>query len=165
MQAANRGSFRHCIYCSGPSLPPGIQPASKHAAAAEELLRAHPNVQLIMTEAKVLNGKWGGYDCSALLRPAPGSTQQHRVEVDTDGPQHFSKGMHKTTPQQQRAADRRKDQAAWKKGRRVLRLHHADQHEWAEKIAEAVRLANSPNYRALLLYTSSYNKQDRKQRA
>jgi hypothetical protein len=118
-----------------------------------------------MTEAKVLNGKLGGFDCSALLRPPPGSPGQHRLEVDTDGPQHFSKGMHSTTPQQQRAADRRKDRAAWNRGRRVVRLHHADEHEWAEKIGEAVRLANSPTYRALLLYTSSYNKLDRKQHA
>lgn len=37
--------------------------------------------------------------------------------------------------------------------------------EWADKIDEAVRLANGPLYRALLLRTSSYRKQERKQLA
>lgn len=164
VQAANGGSFVHCIYCSGASLPPGIQPASKLAAAAEELLRAHPSVQLIMTEARVLNGQLGGYDGSVLLRALPGSTAQRRLEVDTDGPQHSLKRMYNTTPQQQRAADMRKDWAAWKQRRSVLRLHHADQQQWAEKIDKAVQLASSSRYSALLLYTSSYHKRDRKLR-
>lgn len=97
MQAANRGAFATCIYCDDPaSLPAGVSPASDHASYAAQLLQAEPRVQLLITEAKVLNGTHGRFDFSALLCGKPGSADERRLEVEVDGPQHFISDMYDT---------------------------------------------------------------------
>lgn len=165
MQAANRDAFEHCIFCSSEdSLPAGIWPASSLARTAEQLLRAQHGVQLIITEAKVLNSTHGGFDFSVVLPCPPGSlgsTAPRRLEIEVDGQQHFTKALHGTSAQRQQAADRRKDKEAWRQGRCLLRLHHLDQTKWAAHIREAVRLATLPSPKSFLLYTRSYSKRDR----
>jgi hypothetical protein len=84
-----------------------------------------------------------------------------RLEIDIDGEQHFSKSMHGTSPQQQHAADERKDEEAWRQGRCVLRLHWKDQDRWPAKINAAINLATRPSLCKFLLYTRSYRKKDR----
>lgn len=157
--------WQHCTYCAAEgSLPKNIKQASSLAKAAEQLLRAHPAVERIITEAKVLNGKFGGFDLSVVLRcptdPA-GSRQQRRLEIEIDGVQHFKSSMHSTTAQRQLGVDRRKDKAAWEAGRCLLRLHHLDRHIWDKKIAQAVHRATLPCRKRFLLYTPSYNKAER----
>jgi hypothetical protein len=170
IQGANkRGSWQHCVYCApADSLPKGIHPASELAKAADQLLRAHPAVQRccerIITEAKVLNGKFGAFDFSLVLRgpaDAAGNGQRRRLEVEVDGVQHFSHSMHSTTSTKQKQVDKRKDKAAWEAGRCLLRLHYLDRRFWGSKIDEAVRRATLPGRIKLLLYTSSYGKKDR----
>lgn len=77
-----------------------------------------------------------------------------------DGPQHFSKQYHEHTAEAQQAADRRKDQAAWKAGRCLLRLHYLDRARWARAISKAVQRATLPSRNKLLLYTRNYAKKD-----
>lgn len=163
VQAANeRESWEHCIYCAAEgSLPKNIKPASALAKAADQLLQAHPAVERIITEAKVLNGKFGGFDFSVVLRcptDVEGSSQQRRLEVEVDGVQHFRRCMHGTTAQRQKGVDRRKDKAAWEAGRCLVRLHHLDLRVWDRKIAQALHRATKPCRKRFVLYTSTYNK-------
>lgn len=162
VQAANRDAFEHCIFCASTGgLPAGLFPASPYAQAAEQLLGRQHGVLLIITEAKVLNGTFGAFDFSVLLQGPAGSSTPRRLEIEVDGPQHFCKSMHGTTAEKQQAADKRKDKAAWKAGRCLLRLHYSDQRLWAGAIAAAVRRATLPSHNKLLIYTPSYNKHDR----
>lgn len=166
VQAANDEAFATCMYCDSPdSLPAGFFPASKHAKYADELVRAQPSVQLVITEAKVLGGTFGGFDFSIPLPPPTGSTQQRRLEIEVDGPQHFGKDMFDTTAETQRAADARKDKAAWEQGRCLLRLHYQDSNKWKKQIDRAISLATHRITYKFLRYTRSYDKQNRMQRA
>ncbi len=166
VQAANRDAFDFCIYCDDPaSLPDGVHPASVLARHAEQLLQAEPGVQLLITKAKVLNGTYGGFDFSALLCGKPGSADERRLEVEVDGTQHFVSNMYDTTAEAQQAADARKDVAAWKQGRCVLRLHYRDRRHWARAIRKAIKQATRPSKLKFLCYTSSYDKQLRIGRA
>lgn len=166
MQAANSGRkktpFTVCIFCdSEQSLPAGVQPASDHARTAEALLRMQHGVELLITEAKVLNGRHGPFDFSVLLCCPHSSAERRRLEVEVDGQQHFVSGMHGITPHNQRAVDERKDSAAWQQGRMLLRLHHADKRFWAQKIEQAVRRATFPARNRFLFYTPSYGRRDK----
>jgi hypothetical protein len=162
VQAANKEKFERCIYCDGPaSLPSQPQQASEAARHAAKLLRDHPRVELVITEAKVLKKKYGGFDFSCVLRCPRGTQEQRRLEVEVDGPQHFSKQYHDHTAEAQQAADRRKDEAAWKAGRCLLCLHYLDSARWARAIDKAVRLATLPSRNKLRLYTRSYAKKDK----
>lgn len=166
MQAANRGAFVTCIYCDDPdSLPAGVWPASDHVRYAAQLLQAEPRVQLLITEAKVLNGTHGGFDFSALLCGTPGSADERRLEIEVDGPQHFISDMFDTTAEAQQAADARKDAAAWKQGRCVLRLHYKDRRRWAQAVSKAIDRATRPSKLKFLCYTRSYDKRLRIGRA
>lgn len=163
VQAANAAAFGPCIYCTHPdSLPAGWSPASEHARYAAKLVQAHPSVLLVITEAKVLNGTRGGFDFSLLLRGTPGSADERRLEIDVDGPQHFTKDMYDTTAEAQRAADARKDEAAWEQGRCMLRLHYQDTGRWARAIDRAIHLATEPSKKKFQRYTGSYAKPNRK---
>lgn len=166
MQAANGGEdgppFVHCIYCTtAASLPAGIHPASSLAQHCEQLLCAQHGVELIITEAKALNGKHGAFDFSLLLRCPHSSSNPRRLDIEVDGLQHFTKQMYDTTAQRQQAADKRKDKAAWAQGRCLVRLHYLDRRFWQSKIQEAVRRATFPARNKLLLYTPSYGRKDR----
>lgn len=162
MQAANSGAFALCIFCLGKeNLTKGSKPASLYAQQVDELLRQHAAVLLLITEAKVLNGRFGAFDFSVLLRSPSGSTGWRRLEIEIDGEQHFSKGMHGTSPQQQQAVDERKDKAAWAAGRCLLRLHCKDTRSWRAKINAAIDLATQPSPSKFLHYTSSYRKRNR----
>ena len=166
VQAANRDAFATCIYCDDPaSLPAGVSPASDHARYAAELLRAEPSVQLLFTETKVLNGTHGGFDFSALLRGKPGIADERRLEIEVDGPQHFISNMYDTTAEAQQEADARKDAAAWRQGRCVLRLHYKDRSRWAQAVRRAIDRATRPSKLKFLCYTRSYDKRARIARA
>lgn len=64
--------------------------------------------------------------------------------------------MHDTTVGQQRAVDRRKDEAAWQQGRCLLRLHWQDSSRWYRSLLDAVRRATLPHRNCFVLYTISY---------
>lgn len=166
MEAANiNGSWAHCIYCQQAAaavpLPKGISPASNFAQTACSLLQRLHGVQLIITEARVLGGNYGGFDFSVKLSCPDDSRGYRRPEVEVDGEQHFTKTMHNTTVQQQRAADRRKDGAAWEAHRCLVRLHYADEARWLCKLWQAVRRATQPARSKFIMYTISYGLKDR----
>jgi hypothetical protein len=166
VQAANAEAFATCTYCDSPaSLPAGFTPASDCSRYADELLQGHPSVQLVITEAKVLGGTFGGFDFGVLLQPPAGSTEQRRLEVEVDGTQHFNKHMFDTTAEAQHAADARKDKAAWKEGRCLLRLHYQDSSKWKQQIDRAIALATLRTKYKFQHYTRSYGKTNRMQRA
>ena len=163
VQAGNKtGSWVNCIYCdSEAALPKGIQPASSYAALANSLLRYVRGVQHIITEAKVLGGTFGPFDFSLLLLPRAAGTKQRRLEVDVDGEQHLVKGMYDTSLEQQREADQRKDEEAWRQGCCVLRLHYQDDARWLRLLQDAVDCARQQRPQRFIIYSHSYGKHNR----
>ena len=163
VQAANKsGSWVNCIYCQRQeSLPKGWHVASYYAATAAELLRLVRGVRHIFTEAKVLKGTCGAFDFSLVLCPGQQGQEERRLEVEVDGEQHFSKPMHGTTANQQRAADRRKDEAAWQHGRCLVRLHYLDSSRWLQVLQDAVRRATLPHRNRFIIYSTSYGLRNR----
>ena len=129
-------------------------PASSHARAAETMLKAHASVALLVTERKELNAKFGGFDFSALLLCDWG---ERWLEVEVDGEGHF-KTTYDTSAEQQQDADRRKDAAAYKAGRCLVRLHFQDRDCWSQYLNRAIKLATQPAQVKFIRYTPSYEK-------
>lgn len=157
-QGANKsGSWVHCIYCdSKENLPKGWMEPSEYAAQAARMLGELAVVERIFTECKVLGGTYGGFDFSLALRPSQPGQERRRLEVEVDGPQHFTKAMHDTTAQQQRESDCCKNEEAWKQGRCVVRLHYLDCWRWKPVLQEAIRLAMLPSRKRFILWSVSY---------
>lgn len=134
------------------------QPGQQAAASSWEQ-QAMPLVQgmaaggLYATESKMLGQKFGASDF--IFAVAVGSKQRW-VAVEVDGESHFSKPRGRTTQHQRRQQDNNKDAAAWAAGLPVVRLHHADTHEWQHALA-AARHYVQQHCRSMLLYTSSYD--------
>ena len=158
VQGANRtGKWVHCIYCDHPdSLPKGWSPPSYYASTANALLRSMPGVRHVLTEAKALKGKHGAFDFSLMLQPASPGQPMPRLDVEVDGRQHFVCAMHGTSTFQQRALDARKDEAAWKAGRCLVRLHYLDCSRWRPVLMEALRRARLHPRQRFILYSPSY---------
>ena len=158
VQGANKtGSWVHCNYCDRrDSLPKGWHPPSFYATSADVLLRSLPHVRHILSEVKALKGKHGPFDFSLMLQPARPGLPEPRLDVEVDGRQHFICAMHGTTAQQQRAVDQRKDEAAWKAGRCLVRLHYLDCSRWRQLLLEAVRRARLHPRQRFILYSPSY---------
>ena len=108
---------------------------------------------LCATESKMLGQKYGASDCIFAVSV---DGKQRWVAVEVDGETHFSKPRGRTTQQQRRRQDSDKDAAAWAAGLPLVRLHHADSHEWQHALA-AARHYVQQRCRSLLLYTSTYN--------
>jgi hypothetical protein len=159
VQAANgRDTWVYCVYClSHRSRPKGWHAPSGYARAALKQIQQLAGVQLVITEARVLNGRFGPFDFSLVLAGQPA----RRLEIEVDGETHSSKGMHGTTPQQQQEIDRKKDDEAWRQQRCLLRLHHRDTDLWPELLQQAVDLATHPDNVRFVKYSPSYKCIDR----
>lgn len=139
----------NCRRCNPP------QPLSSHEAEAWKIMQANLSSYFIwLPEAPVT-----GYS----MRPAdiwlPCShdlTIQVDLVVQIDGEQHFTKPMHGISIAQQQARDDHFNFACENERLRVLRLHHADKHEWLQLLLQAI--SNAVLYPAFKFrcYSTSY---------
>lgn len=72
------------------------------------------------------------------------------IAIEIDGPQHFHGSCYGTPAHAQWEWDRHVDAECRRAGQRLVRLHYADQQEWAGAVQKAL------GSQEVIIYTSSY---------
>lgn len=138
-------------------LPPTAPRPSAYASIAEPLVRAFASQPWLVTEWRVLRMHYGGFDFSMPVLAANG--EQRWVHVDVDGETHASRARQGSSVGEQQSRDREKDEAAWRAGLMLVRLHHNDLPLWQRLLKLAAWHARQPQRRRFILYTKSYREQ------
>lgn len=133
--------------------------ASMLEQTAEPLVRRAAGTALWATESRLLKGKHGASDFVLDLRPGPAKQPEarHLAAIEVDGTQHFERPRSDRSQLERRRIDREKDEAAWQQRRPVVRLHHADIHQWTGVLAAAKHYGKQQGLLTFILYTESYN--------
>lgn len=156
-QGFNKDELPHgCHVCPNHLGRGATQPASDHVQTAVRIIsELFPGAKIIF-EARVIKGFNGGVDITIEFKDSRGETKE--IDVEVDGEQHFKKQHHKTTAEEQREVDERKDTLALQQGRCLVRLHYNDRSRWGDTLKMARKLAKFNKRQNWILYSLSYRK-------
>lgn len=158
-QAANRSSkFRICKYCTKRRRRQKQSGASRPERQALPLITrlAAEHKQIVITESKVLRGKYGAIDFGIPITIAATGTCKV-VWVEVDGKQHREESCRGISPEEQTDRDRRKDRAAAVAGEVLVRLYCNDgKQQWKLTLGEAIAAAQQQPSSGCVIYTPSY---------
>lgn len=154
-QAANRSNkFSRCKYCSKRRRGGASRP-ERQALPLITRLAAQQNWPVI-TESKVLRGKYGAIDFGIPVA-LPSPARFRVVWVEVDGKQHRVESCRGISPEEQAARDRRKDRAAAAAGEVLVRLFCSDgKEQWELTLGQAITAAQQQPGSGCVLYTPSY---------
>jgi hypothetical protein len=158
-QGFNKDELPHgCHVCPNHLGRGATQPASDHVHTAVRISsELFPGARIIF-EARVIKGFNGGVDITIEYKDSRGETKE--IDIEVDGEQHFKKQYHKTSAQEQREIDERKDTMALEQGRRLVRLHYNDRNRWGDTLKMGRKLAESNRNQNWILYSLSYGKKN-----
>jgi hypothetical protein len=148
-----------CHLCLGSEGRGSKQRASEYACIADRKIKQVFPEGRIIIEARLLPNHSGGFDFTIEWVDKEGKART--IDVEVDGEQHFRKAMHGTSVEAQRELDEDKDKLALRQGRRLLRLHYRDKRRWQGKLKYAKTLAERNKRYHWVLYSESYNRNDR----
>lgn len=143
-----------CTLCDKQAeLPDGYKEASEWVKAAVPLIQQHSGGELLVTEERALGHTFGPFDLVLLLRSEGGELR--KLYFDVDGEKH-DENYCDMSGSDQWLVDRRKDNAAWRAGMMLVRLHYKDLSFWPQTISQAVAVAQRRQRHRLLLYTKGH---------
>lgn len=156
-QAINRSNRSlGCPLCPGAEGRGAATGASRYAKRADKLVRSYFPGATFITEARWLKNFSGGMDMTVEGTNSWG--QPFSLDIEIDGEQHFRKPFRNRPIYLQREIDKRKDRLAQEQGRRLLRLHFADNKSWGKHISAAKERVNREPDNPWLMRTPSYVK-------
>lgn len=128
--------------------------ASRWEQHARRLLQQLADNSVVATESRILGKGYGASDLLAAARTAGGS--RCWVAVEVDGETHFSRPWRGGSKRLRRQQDQEKDERAWQRHQRTVRLHHADTEVWGDALLAAQAYAMMQHLQTFILYTPSY---------
>lgn len=152
-QALNVHSM-HTVHAAGTAAQWSVS-SIKMGKDAAKLLEAIAPSLAIITQERAMGRSFGPFDFTVVLCPYGA---QRRLEIEVDGEQHSKKEYYGTTVLEQKTKDAAKEEQAWREGRSVVRLHHADHAQWREKLRRAFAYASRRRALKFIMFTQSYGR-------